>query len=47
LRGSENYTPPEVLLNESVSSASDIWQVGLAVIEMLTGKVPFYHLTVD
>ena len=40
--GSERYTAPEVAANcENITTASDIWQLGCAAIEMLTGGMPW------
>jgi len=45
LPGSEWYTPPEVVRDPSskINSAYDIWQLGWIIVEMLTGKEPWYE----
>lgn len=35
---------PEVIEITGHSLASDIWSIGCTVIEMVTGKPPYFHL---
>ncbi|KAK9469037.1 kinase-like domain-containing protein [Lipomyces arxii] len=42
--GTPNWMAPEVILLNGATSASDIWSVGCTVIELITGKAPYYEL---
>lgn len=42
--GSPNWMAPEILLGQGAYSKSDIWSLGSTLVEMLTGKPPFYNL---
>lgn len=42
--GSPNWMAPEILLGQGATSKSDIWSLGSTLVEMLTGKPPFYNL---
>jgi serine/threonine protein kinase len=35
---------PEVILRSGATKASDIWSIGCTVIEMITGKPPYFDL---
>ena len=49
LIGSEAYTPPEVVQDaeSKLNPAYDVWQLGLIIIEMLTGKEPWHEFHGD
>ena len=40
VRGTAHYMAPEAARNE-ITSASDIWSLGITVLELLTGNVPW------
>jgi len=42
LEGTPNYMPLEVISESKYKKASDIYALGCTVLEMLTGKQPFY-----
>jgi len=42
--GSTYWMAPEIITLSGASYSSDIWSVGCMVIEMLTGKPPYYSL---
>eukprot|EP00916_Digyalum_oweni_P003190 GHVL01005740.1.p1 GENE.GHVL01005740.1~~GHVL01005740.1.p1 ORF type:complete len:252 (+),score=43.82 GHVL01005740.1:219-974(+) len=43
--GTPYWMAPEVIeMNSPTSTASDIWSVGCTVIEMLTGRPPYFNL---
>lgn len=42
--GSPNWMAPEILLGQGATSKSDVWSLGSTLVEMLTGKPPFYNL---
>ncbi|EGR31829.1 protein kinase domain protein [Ichthyophthirius multifiliis] len=44
LAGTANWMGPEVIKQQNFGRYSDIWSLGCTVIEMLTGKPPFYNL---
>lgn len=41
LVGTPRYLPPEMLLGDRVDARADLWQVGLILVECLTGKPAF------
>jgi serine/threonine protein kinase len=41
LKGTQNYMAPERIERQSYGFASDIWSLGLVVLECATGKYPF------
>ncbi len=41
------YTSPETLMRNCVSKESDVWQIGLAALEMFTGRPAFEKLTLE
>jgi serine/threonine protein kinase len=42
--GSPHYMAPEVIQLQGVSEKSDIWSLGILVLELLTGNTPLGHL---
>jgi len=42
--GSAYYTAPEVIESEAYSARADIWSVGCTLLELVTGKPPYYEL---
>lgn len=42
--GTANYMAPEIITGKEYGSPTDIWSFGATVIEMLTGKPPYYNL---
>jgi len=40
LAGTRAYMAPEVLLGSAPSAASDIWAIGIVIVELLTGRLP-------
>ena len=42
--GTPNWMAPEIIKNNEYSMFSDIWSLGCSVIEMITGKPPFYEI---
>lgn len=44
LSGTPNYMSPEVVKTGNYTEKSDIWSLGCTVLEMVTGKPPWYHI---
>jgi mitogen-activated protein kinase kinase kinase 3 len=42
--GTPNWMAPEIIKKNEYSFFSDIWSIGCTVIEMITGKPPFYEI---
>lgn len=42
ISGSLYWLAPEIILNKEVHIKSDLWSLGCTVIELLTGKPPFF-----
>ncbi|KAK9712272.1 Protein kinase of the Mitotic Exit Network [Basidiobolus ranarum] len=42
--GTPNWMAPEIIELQGASTASDIWSLGCTIIELLTGKPPYYDL---
>ena len=45
--GSERYTAPEIAAGQAVTEQADIWQLGCATLEMLTGMKPWFNFEDD
>jgi len=45
LRGTTHWMAPEVLYQRDVGPFSDIWSLGCLVMEMMTGKIPWAHMS--
>merc|ERR1712224_218207 len=43
--GTKDYIAPEMLLGKGYSKASDWWQLGVLIFEMLAGHPPFFGLS--
>lgn len=43
LAGTPYWMAPEIIEQTQVTSACDIWSLGCTVIELLTGKPPYYE----
>ncbi len=46
LRGRAGYAPPERIQGEAVGPASDLWSLGVLIVELLTGQPPFDGRTI-
>jgi len=44
--GTPGYLPPELLLGKAVDQRSDVYALGVALFEMLTGRTPFSDASV-
>lgn len=44
LAGSLNWMAPEIITNKGAITLSDIWSVGATIVELMTGKPPYYNL---
>ncbi|ORY07966.1 kinase-like protein [Basidiobolus meristosporus CBS 931.73] len=42
--GTPNWMAPEIIELQGASTASDIWSLGCTIVELLTGKPPYYDL---
>jgi serine/threonine protein kinase len=45
--GTLRYSAPEVLNGDPISKQSDVWSLGIMLYEMLTGELPFEHVTLS
>lgn len=43
--GTLDYLSPEMLLNSPHTSKTDVWSLGAVIVEMLSGKAPFFRDT--
>ena len=46
-RSDGDYPPPEYLKSKKISTNSDVWALGITIVEMLTGSYPFNAETDD
>ena len=45
LKGTPNFMAPEVMNEEPYDHKADIWSIGCLVLELITGKPPFSHIS--
>ncbi|KIJ47193.1 hypothetical protein M422DRAFT_778154 [Sphaerobolus stellatus SS14] len=43
--GSLRWMAPELLQNQKVTNASDVWAFGMMMIEVISGRLPFYGIS--
>ncbi|KAA6392338.1 MAG: putative protein serine/threonine kinase, partial [Streblomastix strix] len=43
--GTKNYSPSEAIISDRMTELSDIWAVGVVIIELITGINPFEGIT--
>lgn len=46
LRGTPNYVAPEVIRDESYTTAVDLWAVGVLLFELVLGTVPHSEVSI-
>ena len=45
--GTPEYVAPEILLQQPFCGKADVWSAGVTAFCLLSGKMPFYGLTLD
>ncbi|KAJ9452383.1 Serine/threonine-protein kinase ATG1c [Diplonema papillatum] len=45
LKGTPNFMAPEVMNEEPYDSKADVWSIGCVLLELVTGKPPFSHIS--